>query len=511
MTPAVAVLLASFAVAACAKPAEPELPPAPQLPDLLPMGATPSTAGPSFRLELGQVAEAQWMDARSVAVLSGALRVRAGERYVVLLSAAALEGAPLRYRLSGDLQPHPLALVSSCSRVATEPGPRSATPATASKTAPKLGQRRRFTVRNVDPPVVIQAEVRAVGKYTVVWGDVEAQHPAELEASFVSDFLRDFEGNILERGRTIFGHESDIDGDGRIALLFTPLTHKSAVAYFSSCDLTLSCAGSNRAELLYLTPPNAIRPPYNTPRAIKEILAHELEHLIHHQQKVRSNGLTVDPDSAYMLEGFGALAQDVTGLQAGNLYVTMAGLKGSSVISLADVMTERARYDDERDGPLRGAAYLFVRWLYDRAGGDRVLADGSIEDRGGPSLVRLLLRSPESISATLTKAGEVSQLIADFYTSWTLPAGASQNPCLSFAATTKDSVTGRQRGADPFARFHGMAMRGAATTPFEPKEGSLRAGGAEFFTLDATVDGEQRFGVELPPGATARLRVVRVK
>lgn len=470
-----------------------------------PRAAHATTQADPLELAVGDVAAARGEG------LGGRLRVKGGERFVLVLMSASLAHGEASYQVAPPADGAALRRVNGCTL-----GDKLASKAKSAPPAPKVresavrvGDRKTFTMRFDDGHRAVPARVVAVGDATVVWADVSEEHPAELDAAFASEFLEDFERIILRRGRQIFGVESDVDGDGRIALLFSPLTNRAAVAFFSACDLRPSCKGSNAAEVLYLTPPNAIRPPYNTPRAIKEILAHELEHLLHHRHKVLDNDLAADPDSAYMLEGFGALAQDVTGLQAGNLYVTKAGLDQIEAVSLTDVLRESTDYDRDRDGPMRGGAYLFVRWLYDRAGGDAAGADGAIEDRGGPSLVRGLLSDRRSIASVLSARVRAAELITGFYPALVLPAGSG---CAAFGAIAKDPITGRQRGADPFASFHGMQMQGAAMTPLSQADGTLRLGGADYLSLEATEPGVLAFGVRVEgASAEAHLHVVRIE
>jgi hypothetical protein len=366
----------------------------------------------------------------------------------------------------------------------------------------------------------IQVKAIAVGAHAVVWADVTATHPAELDAAFVSQFLSDFENTILPRERSVFGVESDADGDGHIALVFTPLTHQTAVAFFNGCDLAewSDCPSSNAGEYLWLTPPNAIDPPYNTPNAIKEILTHELSHLIHFNRKVLRNGLTSWPDSAYMDEGVGGFAQDAIGPQAGNLYVAMAGLDGIADFSLANVLDDSAVYDEDRDGALRGGAYLFVRWLYDRAGGDLAQADGSIAGRGGPALLRALLDAPSSIAKVLpqTVGSSLADLGTDFYTALAMSnrdevgGVAPANPCFAYLPTQIDPVTGKQRGADVFAKFHGMQMNGVAMT--DTHAGTIHPGGAAFVTVAPAASGAPlALTVNVDPALAPRVRVGRLR
>ncbi len=355
-----------------------------------------------------------------------------------------------------------------------------------------------------------------------MWADVTPAHPANLDATFVDQFLSDFEETILPRERAVFGVESDQDGDGHVALVFTPLTYETAVAFFTGCDLAnlSGCPGSNHGEYLYLTPPDAIAPPYNTPAAIKEILAHECSHLIHFNRKVLRNKLGSWPDSSYLVEGVGGFAQDAVGPQAGNLYVTQAGLDGIDQFSLADTLVDFTQYDAQRDGVLRGGSYLFVRWLYDRAGADAANADGSVAGKGGPALMRALLDVPASVASALPAVAKasVADIATDFYTALAMSnrdeigGVAPSNACFAYLPAGTDPIWARQRGCDVHAQFHGMQMNGPAIQPAASADGQLRAGGVEYVELDATA-GQAELDVTLTVDASAlpRVRVGRIR
>ena len=359
-----------------------------------------------------------------------------------------------------------------------------------------------------------------MAEHTVVWADVTTAHPAVLDAAVVQEFLTDFENTILPREREVFGIESDEDGDGHVQLVFTPVTNKTAVAFFSNCDLksAIGCASSNQGEYLYLTPPNAIDPPYNTPSAIKEILAHELSHMIHFNRKVLKAGTGGWAESAYMIEGVGAFAQDVIGYQAGNFYVTKAGLDAIDQYSLGQTLVDGVQYDLNNDGVLRGGSYLFVRWFYDRAGGDFAETDGSITSKGGPAFLRAVLDAPEGISTVLPeKSGSsMEELATDFWTTLAMSnrdaAGgvAPQNPCFAYLPTQDDPVTTRQRGANLYASFHGQAMTGPKVTPVDQADGQLPAGGADFLEVSAT-PGQSELSISIGFVGPARARLGRTQ
>jgi len=479
----------------------------------------PETSAPSaLLLQAGEAAE--------LPVTDGVARVRLAaekgdERFIVVFGSTHFDrtvSAP--YTISTDPieGETPATILRDCS---IKPDAWSGAPAPTdtppSGTAPAVGTTRKLNMGSA----VIDAKVIATSARAVVWADVTPEHPANLDATFVDAFLQDFDNLILPRERVVFGMESDLDGDGRIGLVFTPLTYDTAVAYFSGCDLkeVTGCGAGNNGEFLYLTPPDVIPPPYNTAAAIKEILAHELGHLIHFNRKVLRNSLPDQPDSAYMAEGLGALAQDTIGFQAGNLYVTMAGLQDIDQFSLTETLKDRARYDSKRDGPMRGGSYLFARFLYDRAGGDLANTDGTITNKGGPAFVHALLDSKDSVTASISTLGgaKIEDVAMDFYTALAMSnrevAGgvAAQNACFRYLPVATDPITMRPRGADLFATFHSSKMTGPKLQPITNPSGTIRFGGVEFFTFDAKGAGELAVTVSVDPQVLPRVRVARVK
>ncbi len=476
--------------------------------------------GKAPALRPGEVAELSVANGIAGGVLS---TEGPSDRYVVILASTALGGeARLSdWTITRGTSPEGAyaTLVSGCSidaddwqsaTVPTEPVP------TGSPVA--LGTTRTVHAWTEHGSEEIETKAIAVGERAIVWADVTPAHPATLDEAFVTQFLSDFERTILPRERSIFGVESDVDHDGRVGLVFTPLTRQTAVAFFTSCDLVNDCDVRNSADYLWLTPPNAIDPPYNTPNAIKEILAHELAHLVHFNRKVLRNRRSEWTDSSYMIEGVGGFAQDAIGPQSGNLYVTMAALNGIADFSLADTMIDGTRYDTDRDGVLRGGSYLFVRWLYDRAGGDVALADGGIEGRGGPALLRSLLDAPESIAHVLPRVvgRPLEDLAMDFYTTLAMSnrdqvgGPAPANPCHAYLPTETDPITGKQRGANLFGKIHGMPMKGVALQ--DATSGTLRSGGVAYVALPSPEGaGPLPITVRVDPAAAPRVRIARIQ
>src|SRR5262249_55424659 len=106
-----------------------------------------------------------------------------------------------------------------------------------SGTAVSVGAMRTLAVPTAAGAEMVPMQAIRVSDSSVVWADVSTAHPASLDGGFVDAFLSDFDDKILPRERAIFGVESDLDHDGHIGLVFSPLTYQTAVAFFTQCDL----------------------------------------------------------------------------------------------------------------------------------------------------------------------------------------------------------------------------------------------------------------------------------
>lgn len=493
--------------------------------DVAPVDVVDAGPGVAFALAPGEVAE--------VPVTAGVAAVRlaaptGAERFVLIAASTQLamtgESDPYQAVAGVDgFAPTPT-LATGCSLDATR-WRSMVLPTEAAPTgvAPAIGMERTFRIPTDAGIEVATARVVAVSERAVAWADVTPRHPATVDMAFVTELMRDFDRTIVPRERAVFGMESDVDGDGRISLVFSPLTAQSGEAFFWSCDLVSKegCGESNHVEAVYLTPSDMLRPPYDTPAAINEIVAHEMGHLIHYGRKIVRNRLTVWEDSAYMNEAIGGLAQDTIGFQFDSLRATKVALDQVNRFSLGEVLVDGTGYSSSRDAAMRGGGYLFVRWLYDRAGGDEALADGSVAGRGGPALLRTLFDAPTSIAATLRTAvgtASMADVEMDFYTA--LAASnreqdggvAASNGCFRYGAVVMDPVTSRPRGADLYSTFEGMMARGPTMQTIGMADGQMLEGGVEYLTVDATA-GAAEVGATVRMAATSglRVRVLRVR
>lgn len=393
-------------------------------------------------------------------------------------------------------------------------------------TPPKLGDVRSFKISSGTKVTDIDAEAVYVDGTAVFWLDKTTTPLATIEATDLQQLADGFTKTIMPRERAYFGQESDVDGDGLVHVLLSALTGANgAVAYVSPCDLVdpqkvPGCAASNGMELIYLTPPSAIQPPYNTPSALLETVAHEFQHNIYFHRKYVLNQNEGKSENPYITEGLSALAQDLSGYQAGNFYVQLATLEKSDLVSIPNALDPKiASYlPGEADGVMRGAGYFILRYLFDHAGGDALDAQGVPIDKGGIAFLHKLIDQPETGLDSYLKASglDYDGLVEGFWTTMALSnrkAGGkpvSTDPAYNFLPTTTDPITGRQRGYDLFTAFHASQMLGPFTQELATADGKLRPGGAELL-LTKPAAGNFAIQIQTNPALEAKLRVIRIR
>lgn len=260
---------------------------------------------------------------------------------------------------------------------------------------PAIGTRRDFNVFNKDQKFTkITAEVRYVSDHAIFYVDRTAPENGLREEDF-EEFGRIFDDPIHRTLVDIFGEPSDVDGNGRVIILFTPVINELTprgsqggvvAGYFYGCDLykKSTCPESNEAEVFYSLLPDA-EGAFGNPRPLSEILrivppvlAHEYQHMIHFNQRVLLGGgaqedLWLSEALAHMAEdrihavlserGDGTAARRFRTSNQGRALRYTANTSRTSLIG------------DEPPGSLeeRGAQWLFLRYLFGHHGGDELL------------------------------------------------------------------------------------------------------------------------------------------
>jgi hypothetical protein len=368
--------------------------------------------------------------------------------------------------------------------------------------------------------------VTAVDGYLTVWNDLTTPNEiGVLDEQTVQGVIDNFNGFVLDRERQVFGEESDVDGNGQIDLLISYAVNQyGAVAYVTQCDIgrTAGCGDrGNDAEVIYLGVPDP-EDPYGTVNGISETVAHELNHLIYGWHKYVAQGQPDEDENIYLTEGMSALAQDLTGYNNGNQYVWAAALDaeqylgdGNSIdaVSVNDFLRGTGYYDNERDGPLRGAAYLYLRYLFEQMGGMSVDGTGAFTDNGGIAFLHDWFDAPElgndTVEATTGRA--VKDVTMDWYTALLVSGTVdNDNPLWNYEDRVVDPITGYEFGVDTYALIHGwLQLEGPKVQKLSRADESLRAGGVEY--LKTEVEAGETVSIAVDPDAKVQARILRIE
>jgi hypothetical protein len=204
------------------------------------------------------------------------------------------------------------------------------------------------------PQQEIDVRVVAVSERAVAFvhfGEEDVDLTTEQIEAHLARFDEDYQLLV-----DIFGQPSDVDGDGRVGLVYTPFVDRIGLGGFQDPDSILPQevgGNGNNADLLFLAA-------YEAQRFYRPLIAHEFLHLINfHQHVVVREG---DDEATWLDEGLAHVAEDfVDGFVDGNsAQLAQAFLANPSRVGLN-------AFGDVIDAE-RGAAYLFVRSLVDRFG-----------------------------------------------------------------------------------------------------------------------------------------------
>lgn len=387
---------------------------------------------------------------------------------------------------------------------------------------------REFTVWDGSRAVTIQAEVEQLTDELIIWKDMTTDNPlGDIEEETFDDIVEKFEGIVMPRTEQIFGPISDVEGSGRIDVLVSYTVNQyGAVAYVSQCDIgnVFGCGSwGNGSEIIYVGYPDP-ESSYSSANALVEIWAHELNHLVYAWNKYIQNGLLNADENIYLTEGFSELAQDLTGFNNGNQYIWAAAIDmrdfyededfSTQGISINDVVRGSGYYDYDRDGPLRGASYLFLRYLFEQQGAMVVNEDGSLEDSGGMAWLQDWFTStalgPDAVPDTTGM--DLLDAAMDWYTAIVVSGrDLNDDPVYNYQDRIWDPLTSFEFGVDTYASIHGwLTLNGPPVQPIDEADGGIRAGGVEYLEVVVTEPGQV---VDIPVDAEAlpRARAFRIE
>ena len=243
-----------------------------------------------------------------------------------------------------------------------------------------------------DSAVVTHGRVMAVGTHAIIAQDDSVSNSGVDFTGIAADV----DASIYPTDSSHFGTPSDIDGNGHVILYYTPqvaaLTSGDAAivgGFFFRGDLfpTSTCAASNQAEIVYLSPPNATR----------GTIAHLLEHVINASNHIRTNATAFE--DPWLDEALAHAAEDFVGRAAD-------GYSDTQLLSFTDISS--GPNANAYASYFQGNAERYATWLGapQQFGGADTTADTSSAARGAAwTLLRYTLdQYAHGSPATLSRA-----------------------------------------------------------------------------------------------------------
>ena len=263
----------------------------------------------------------------------------------------------------------------------------------------KVGDRRTFrvcdkvTCRQEEDFVPVSAAVKYVGDHALIYQDEDAPAGGLDEGAF-QELGGIFDQELYGVATRAFGSESDVDQNGRVMILFTPIVNgmtdteqcsqSYVTGFFFPLDIEPKADNDNRsnqAEVFYAMVPD----PQGTvtcdhsvervSRIVPVTFIHEFQHMINfHQHVILRAGSSED---TWLNEAMSHMAEELAALH----FESLGQSKRFSAFSLGDLyngykyLKDPGSYYllyDEGTGSLeeRGASWLFLRWLVDHFGSE---------------------------------------------------------------------------------------------------------------------------------------------
>lgn len=288
----------------------------------------------------------------------------------------------------------------------------------------------------------VRAEIKCIGDNVIFYVDSK---PNELTDQDITTLCEEFD-DVAAREFEILGEPSDINGDGRFAVLMTPQVNMLGAmgggvitGFFYAYDL-YDNAYSNKREVIYTMVPDSagtygvvIPKTFAMTNLLPAVLPHELQHAINYNQKVFVNG--GEPETDWLNEGMSHLAEDILGYGQENpsridVYMNNTSIYGP-VIEGAPGLAER------------GASYLFLRYLYEQtADGNKFLWD----------LAHSELIGEQNLEQTFGGTTEDFDQMSEFILRWTTTLAMSSfnltsDPRFSYKPRVLNKDTNHWEGA----------------------------------------------------------------
>jgi len=329
-----------------------------------------------------------------------------GIQYPALL---ALDGFANSISVSYDTQPADRSVSTGQSMIMDEPVRDIRIPLTAATQLPVSASRtlsvmdgdgpRMFRVINTTSQMGKAHEVEAAvlheGEKYKLWKPTGVK----IEPAVLAGFINRLDTLVIPRITSIWGDWTDIDQDGKIAILFCPTINaeKLAVGFFNPNDFFSRNTNassphynpnSNEMDILYVAVPSDENESYSV-ESILATIGHELTHAITFSVKTWRrihDGKEMTQADLFLDEGWSHLSENLCGL----------GVSGGNIRFLERYLSSPIAYSftsiTDTAGS-RGAIMLLLSWLFWKQGGMDFDQNGNVVDNGGIAFLRRMIES----------------------------------------------------------------------------------------------------------------------
>ena len=219
----------------------------------------------------------------------------------------------------------------------------------------------------------IEGRLRYMDDDVLIYVDTEMDGSSDLDDEDIAEVAANFSGHALPKARSLFGEESDVNGDDRISIVMTPVLNRICLSsgivtgFFFPGDLYAqdnTNPASNEQEIFYTLVPDpfakhcrSLGIDFTIKNILPGVLAHEFQHMVSFNQHVLvSRGVTEEP---WLNEALSHLAEDLTGFGQENYARVKLFLDQSNSTSLIPAGLPSLAE--------RGMSYLFLRYLYEQS------------------------------------------------------------------------------------------------------------------------------------------------
>jgi hypothetical protein len=269
-----------------------------------------------------------------------------------------------------------------------------------------------------------------------------------LSASDIATLCDQFD-TALEREFAILGEPPDLNGDGTVSVLATHVVNETGgsvggivTGFFFGGDLlqrSSSNPASNEEEVIFTLVPDPngdygteIPKDFAMNNLITAVVPHEVQHLLSYYHKVIAGG--GGSEASWLNEAMAHLIEDVVGYGQENpsrVELFLASMSDSALVPFGSPgLTER------------GAAYLFLRFLYEQSGKSSAFLK---------TLVQSAETSVSNIEAAYPKGVDGFDEWTEFLRRWGVALAVTNQNVTSdgryiYASRTQDATTGHYEG-----------------------------------------------------------------